>query len=173
MAEYRSQFAQNDILDYHFDMSNMPKRYTMDDFDKRLITLLRHDSRKSLSELAADLGTSRATVRSRLERLKQSGDIIGFTVILRSDTVDLPVRGIMMIEIAGHVSDKVIDTLSGFPEVTEIHTTNGKWDLVVNLGAQNLVDFDRILRQIRLISGITASETSLLLATPRSTKARL
>ena len=145
----------------------------MDDFDKRLITLLRHDSRKSLSELAADLGTSRATVRSRLDRLKQSGDIVGFTVILRSDTVDLPVRGVMMIEIAGHVSDKVIDALSGFPEVTEIHTTNGKWDLVVSLGAQNLVDFDRILRQIRLIAGITASETSLLLATPRSTKARL
>ena len=145
----------------------------MDDFDKRLITLLRHDSRKSLSELAADLGTSRATVRSRLDRLKQSGDIVGFTVILRSDTVDLPVRGVMMIEIAGHVSDKVIDALSGFPEVTEIHTTNGKWDLVVSLGAQNLVDFDSILRQIRLIAGITASETSLLLATPRSTKARL
>lgn len=145
----------------------------MDEFDKRLITLLRHDSRRSLSDLAADLGTSRATVRSRIERLKQSGDIIGFTVILRADTVDLPVRGVMMIEIAGHVADKVIATLSGFPEVGEIHTTNGKWDLVLTLGAQSLVDFDRILRQIRLIPGITASETSLLLATPRSTKARL
>lgn len=145
----------------------------MDAFDTRLITLLRHDSRRSLSDLAADLGTSRATVRSRIERLKQSGDIIGFTVILRADTVDLPVRGVMMIEIAGHVADKVIATLSGFPEVGEIHTTNGKWDLVLTLGAQSLVDFDRILRQIRLIPGITASETSLLLATPRSTKARL
>ena len=73
----------------------------MDEFDKRLISLLRHDSRKSLSELAEDLGASRATIRSRIERLKQSGDILGFTVVLRSDTVDLPVRGIMMIEIAG------------------------------------------------------------------------
>ena len=138
-----------------------------------MITLLRHDSRTSLSDLAGALGTSRATVRNRLERLKQTGEIVGFTVILRSDTVDLPVRGVMMIEIAGHGSDKVIASLSGFPEVTEIHTTNGKWDLVVRLGAQSLVDFDRVLRQIRLITGITASETSLLLATPRSTKARL
>ncbi|NDB68736.1 MAG: Lrp/AsnC family transcriptional regulator [Methylocystaceae bacterium] len=145
----------------------------MDEFDKRLISLLRHDSRKSLSELAEDLGASRATIRSRIERLKQSGDILGFTVVLRSDTVDLPVRGIMMIEIAGQGTDKIIDALNGFPEVTEIHTTNGKWDLVVWLGTQSLVDFDRILRQIRLIPGIQASETSLLLATPRSTKARL
>jgi len=51
--------------------------------------------------------------------------------------------------------------------------SDGKWDLVVMLGAQSLVDFDRILRHIRLILGIIASETSLLLATPRSTKARL
>jgi DNA-binding Lrp family transcriptional regulator len=145
----------------------------MDALDTRLITLLRHDSRRSLSDLAADLGKSRATVRSHIERLKQSGDIIGFTVILRSDTVDLPVRGVMMIEIEGHVADKVISQLSGFPEIAEIHTTNGKWDLVVMLGAQSLVDFDRILRHIRLIPGIIASETSLLLATPRSTKARL
>lgn len=145
----------------------------MDEFDKRLISLLRHDSRKSLSELAEDLGASRTTIRSRIERLKQSGDILGFTVVLRSDTVDLPVRGIMMIEIAGQGTDKIIDALNGFPEVTEIHTTNGKWDLVVWLGTQSLVDFDRILRQIRLIPGIQASETSLLLATPRSTKARL
>lgn len=145
----------------------------MDEFDKRLVTLLRHDSRKSLSDLAAELGASRATIRSRIERLKQSGDILGFTVVLRSDTVDLPVRGVMMIEIAGHGTEKIIDALNGFPEVTEIHTTNGKWDLVVWLGTQSLVDFDRILRQTRLIPGINASETSLLLATPRSTKARL
>jgi hypothetical protein len=30
-----------------------------------------------------------------------------------------------------------------------------------------------VLRRIRLIAGITGSETSLLLATPRSTKAKL
>ena len=145
----------------------------MDDFDNRLVTLLRHDSRQSLSELAAALGASRATIRSRIERLKQSGDILGFTVVLRSDAVDLPVRGIMMLEIKGHGTEKIIDALNGFPEVTEIHTTNGKWDLILWLGTQSLVDFDRILRQIRLIPGINASETSLLLATPRSTKARL
>ncbi|TIO59304.1 MAG: AsnC family transcriptional regulator, partial [Mesorhizobium sp.] len=36
-----------------------------------------------------------------------------------------------------------------------------------------LTDFDAVLRRIRLIPGITGSETSLLLATPRTTRARL
>ena len=108
-----------------------------------------------------------------MEKLEQGGDILGFTVILRADKVDLPVRGIMMIEIEGHVTDRVVKTLGGYPEISAIHTTNGRWDLIVELGAETLTDFDAILRRIRLVAGITASETNLLLATPRSTKAML
>ncbi len=145
----------------------------MDEFDHKLVTLLRHDARRSISDLAADMGTSRATVRARMEKLEKNGSIIGYTVILRADTVELPVRGIMMIEIEGRVADRVIQALGGFPEISEIHTTNGRWDLIVELGTATLADFDNVLRRIRLVPGITASETNLLLATPRSTKARL
>lgn len=145
----------------------------MDNLDQRLITLLRHNGRRSVSDLALELGVSRATVRSRMERLERSGDIVGYTVILRADAVSLPVRGIMLIEVEGRAADRVVDALGGFPEVSAIHTTNGKWDLIVELGAANLSDFDGILRRIRLIPGVIASETNLLLATPRSTRARL
>ena len=145
----------------------------MDELDQRLITLLRHNGRRSVSDLALELGVSRATVRSRMERLERSGDIVGYTVILRADAVSLPVRGIMLIEVEGRAADRVVDALGGFPEVSAIHTTNGKWDLIVELGAANLSDFDGILRRIRLIPGVIASETNLLLATPRSTRARL
>ena len=145
----------------------------MDSLDQKLVTLLRHDGRRSVSGLAAELGASRATVRARMERLRRSGEIIGYTVILRADTVDLPVRGIMLIRIEGHAADRVIRALEGFSEVSAIHTTNGRWDLVVELGASSLTDLDGVLRKIRLTPGITGSETNLLLATPRSTKARL
>jgi DNA-binding Lrp family transcriptional regulator len=145
----------------------------MDALDTRLITLLRHDGRRSVSDLAIDLGASRATVRSRMERLKGSGDILGYTIILPADTVEQPVRGIMMVEIEGHAADKVIRALGGFPEVSVVHTTNGRWDLVVELGTSSLSALDIVLRRIRLIPGITGSETSILLSTPRSARARL
>ena len=67
----------------------------------------------------------------------------------------------------------MIDALAGFPEVGAVHTTNGRWDLVAEISAQSLTDLDGVLRRLRLIPGITGSETSLLLATPRSTRARL
>ena len=145
----------------------------MDDLDGKLITLLRHNARRSISDLAIELGVSRATVRSRMEKLEENGSVIGYTVILRADAVELPVRGIMMIEIEGRVTDRVISALGALPEISSIHTTNGRWDLIAELGAATLADFDSVLRRIRLMPGITASETNLLLATPRSTKARL
>lgn len=145
----------------------------VDDLDEKLVTLLRHNGRRSISDLALETGASRATVRARLERLERDGTILGYTVILRADTVDLGVRGIMMIEIQGHVTDKVIRALSGFPEISAVHSTNGRWDLIVELGAATLTDFDSVLRRVRLVPGITNSETSLILSTPRSTRARL
>ncbi len=145
----------------------------MDDLDQRLITLLRHDARRTISELAAALGTSRATVRARIARLEAAGEILGYTVVLRGDGGAAPVRGIMLIGIEGQTTERAIRSLVGQPEVAAVHTTNGRWDLVVELGAGSLADLDAVLRRIRLIPGITRSETSLLLATPRSTRARL
>jgi DNA-binding Lrp family transcriptional regulator len=94
-------------------------------------------------------------------------------VVLRADAVSPPVRGLTMIEVEGPMLDRVIDGLIGFPEVGAVHTTNGRWDLVVELSAQSLADLDAVLRRLRLAPGVAASETMLLLATPRSARARL
>jgi len=145
----------------------------MDDLDRKIVTLLRGNGRRSVSDLALETGASRATVRGRIERMEEDGTILGYTVMLRADALEDVVRGVMMIEIEGHVTDRVIRTLGGFPEISQIHTTNGRWDLLVELSAASLAEFDAVLRKIRLVPGITGSETSLLLSTPRSTKAKL
>ena len=144
----------------------------MDDIDRRLIALLRKNGRRSVSDLALDLDLSRATIRARMDRLEREGEIVGYTPILRSDVVSLPVRGLTLIEVEGRAADRVVDTLAGFAEVSAVHTTNGKWDLIVELGTHSLTELDVVLRRIRLIPGIIASETNLLLATPRTAQTR-
>lgn len=158
---------------YQNDQLNKQNGKTVDELDQKLITLLRHNARRSISDLALDAGVSRATARARLERLEKDGHILGYTVILRADTVEQAVRGIMMIAIEGHVTERVVKALGGFSEISEIHTTNGRWDLIAEINTDTLTDFDSVLRRVRLVPGITNSETNLLLATPRSTKARL
>ncbi|WP_193187234.1 Lrp/AsnC family transcriptional regulator [Nisaea sediminum] len=143
----------------------------MDAIDERLIAALRRDGRAGISELAAILEVSRATVRSRLERLERDGHILGYTVVLRGDAQEMPVRGIMLIEIEGRGTENVVRQLTGIGAVGAIHSTNGRWDLIAEIGAETLTDFDDVLRRIRLIEGVAASETNLLLATRRSARA--
>ena len=145
----------------------------MDDIDRSLVTILRHDGRRSISDMAIELGLSRATVRARMARMERDGDIVGYTVILRADALAMPVRGLAMIGVEGRRTAQVIDALAGFQEVGAVHTTNGRWDLIAEISALSLADLDVVLRRLRLIPGITGSETNLLLATPRSTGARL
>ncbi|MBD8891539.1 Lrp/AsnC family transcriptional regulator [Roseibium litorale] len=140
----------------------------MDELDLRLISILRSDGRRSVSDLATDLKVSRATVRSRMERLTGSGEILGFTAVLRDDWRDLPVRAIMLVEIAGRNTDPVTRTLSAMTEIRAIHSTNGKWDLVLEIATHDLASFDEVLNRIRMIEGIASSETNLLLSTRKA-----
>jgi DNA-binding Lrp family transcriptional regulator len=145
----------------------------MDATDQKLLTLLRRNGRRSISDLGHELGASRATVRARIERMEKRGDIVGYTVVLRADAITMPVRGITLVQLEGRAADRVVEVLGGFPEIAAVHTTNGKWDLIVEIGAESLSDLDVALRRIRLLPGVTASETNLLLATPRTTRAKL
>ncbi len=135
----------------------------MDETDNRLIALLRRDARASLSELAIDLKVTRATVRARMDRLVQSGQIAGFTVMTRADVAPNPVRGLMMLEIAGRGAERIIRSLRAIGAVSAVHTTNGAWDLIAEIGTETLEEFDEVLTRIRKFDGVNRSETNLLL----------
>ena len=140
----------------------------MDDTDRKLISALRHDARASLSDLALSLGVSRTTVRGRIERLRRAGEIVGFTVVLKGDAARDPVRGLMMLGIEGRGTDRILRQLNGLSAVRAIHTTNGRWDLIVEIGTDTLEELDAILAQIRRFDGVAHSETNLLLNTRKS-----
>lgn len=137
----------------------------MDATDERLISALRHDARASLSDLAARLNLSRTTVRARLAKLQARGDIVGFSVVTRADVAQDPVRGMMMVEIAGRGAEKVIRQLGVMSQVRAVHSTNGRWDVIVEIGTATLEQFDAVLARVRKLEGVVSSETSLFLTT--------
>lgn len=140
-------------------------KHIPDELDRRLIAHLRTDGRASLSKLAEALGVARGTVQNRLDRLIETGTLLGFTIRVRDDYEDRTVRAVMMVEVVGKSTNQVIRRLRGIPEIQALHTTNGNWDLVVDIRAASLSDFDRVLRDVRMIEGVANSETSLLLST--------
>src|SRR5882757_3410626 len=140
----------------------------MDDLDHRLLSLLRADARKPVSNLATALGVSRATVRARIDRLVDTGVIQGFTIVVKAGSQPNVIRAITLIEVEGQAADRVMQRLRGFPEVRALHSTNGRWDLVAEIETETLEAFDQTLRRIRQVEGISVTETSLMLSSVRT-----
>lgn len=139
----------------------------MDSVDHALLALLRQDARTSIATLAKKLGVSRGTVTNRIARLEDAGVIVGYTVRLRPDAQPAEIRAWMSIAVEGNEARQVIAALLGEPGVATLHDTNGRWDLLAELRAANLSELAQVLERIRLIRGISQTETSIHLETYR------
>ena len=137
----------------------------IDDTDRELLALLRQDARMPVATLAAKLKIARGTVQNRMKRLERDGVIVGYTVRVKPQAEAHRIRALMTIVVEGNRGAEVLHALRGHPNVTGLHSTNGRWDLIAELRADSLEAFDRALGNIRLIDGITSTETSLLLST--------
>ena len=122
-------------------------------------------ARDSTAHLARNLGVARTTVVARLARLERDRVIVGYTVRVQPAAEAHRIRALMTIVVEGNRGAEVLRALRGHPNVTGLHSTNGRWDLVAELRAESLEAFDRALGNIRLIAGIGNTETSLLLST--------
>jgi len=133
----------------------------IDNIDQALISLLRQNARESVATLAGRLGVSRGTVTNRMERLEREGLIVGYSVRLRPDVQPDVLRAWMSIEITGNDTRRVMASLLGEPAVAALHSTNGRWDLLAELQVASLEALSQVLERIRLIKGISNSETSI------------
>jgi DNA-binding Lrp family transcriptional regulator len=137
----------------------------LDDIDRRLIALLRHDARATIATLARKLGVARGTVQNRIARLEAEGTILGYTLRLKPQVEEHSIRALMTIAVEGNRNEAVLETLYGDPAVGALHTTNGRWDIVAELRTDSLASFDQVLRRIGQVDGVSRTETSLLLST--------
>jgi DNA-binding Lrp family transcriptional regulator len=139
----------------------------MDAIDQQLLSLLRKDARTNIATLATKLGVSRGTVTNRIAKLEDAGIIVGYTVRLRPDAQPNEIKAWMSIAVEGNETRQVIASLLGEPGVATLHDTNGRWDLLAELRAQNLSELSKVLERIRLIRGISNTESSIHLETYR------
>lgn len=139
----------------------------MDHIDQQLIALLRKDARASVATLAHQLGVSRGTVSNRIRKLEDSHVIVGYTVQLRPDAQPSDISAWMGVQVEGNQTRHVIAALLGEPGVAALHDTNGRWDLLAELRAHSMADLSQVLERIRLLKGISSTETSIHLATYR------
>lgn len=140
----------------------------IDRLDGELISQLEQDARQGIGDLADRLGVSRNTVQARLRRLSESGLLRGFSPRMNLVEAGISVEAFAALALDQGKLDDVVDLLAEIPEVMEIHTTSGREDLLVRIGALSHADLQDTVQRILGLPGVGHSNTTLALTTPLS-----
>ena len=137
----------------------------IDGKDKDLIALLRNNARSSTTQLAKELGMSRATVNSRIERLQKRGIIKGFTIKFDDNYERGQVQAHVMIQSQPKASAHIIQQLKNLSAVTALHAVNGSYEMLAMVEAASTEELDQTLDIIGNVEGINKTNTSIILST--------
>lgn len=136
----------------------------IDDTDKTLIALLAEDARVPVATLARRLGLARTTVQARIDRLLARGVIAGFTLRAGS-RLQAPIRATVLVSIEPRSGAGVLARLESLPPVRSVHTTSGRFDLLVEVAADTTEALDATLDRIGEVKGVRSSESLIHLST--------
>lgn len=138
---------------------------SLDVTDHMLLNLLRENARTSTAELARNLGLSRTTVQSRIERLERGGVVAGYTVKL-ADAVEAGlVRTFVLITLAPRQTKVIEAALRRLPEVRTLHSVSGPFDLLAIVAAASIGELDAVIDRIGLLEGVERTTSAIVLST--------
>lgn len=137
----------------------------MDELDRALIAQLSADARVSVATLSRRLKVARSTVQTRIERLEATGAIAGYTVRLGDSITRNRIRASVLVSIEPRALPAVLTRLKALPEVERIHTTSGRFDLVVQMAALSTADLEAAIDALATTPGLRGTETLVHLST--------
>jgi Lrp/AsnC family transcriptional regulator for asnA, asnC and gidA len=127
----------------------------IDEVDSSILRLLRENARMSFTEMARISGISDATIQNRLKRMRERGIIERLTVIANPEATGYAVTAIMLVQTDTEKHDEAKEALSMLPEISEVYSVLGEYDLFVKVWAKSLEELNRIINdRIRSIDGI-------------------
>ena len=137
----------------------------MDNLDRRLIDALREDARAPAAKLARQLGLSRTTVQSRLERLEASGVITGYTVRLSDAHERGQIHAYVMMAVTPKRAVAVVAAIRRMPAVRLLQSVSGPFDLIAEIVAPTVAEMDALIDALGALDGVERTTSSIVLST--------
>ncbi|HAU01699.1 MAG: Lrp/AsnC family transcriptional regulator [Porticoccaceae bacterium] len=132
--------------------------------DQQLLKLLRENSRRSVSDMAAQLGVSRATVQQTMERLERKGVIQSYTIKLNPNFERQQVSAYVMISVVGSKTTDVVRQLQKYTQLDMLSTISGQYDLIAKVTEENTEALDRAIDNIATLDGVEKTLSHIVLS---------
>lgn len=145
----------------------------LDEIDRALVRALCVDATQSAGALGRDHGLSQPATWRRIKRLREAGLFGPRRVDLNLEQLGFGVTVFLGIKLAtkGRVSLEDFErAVSAIPEVQTVQHVLGLYDYRLRVVAQDLPDFERVLRRrIMTLPGVGNVEANVLLSEERRT----
>ena len=139
----------------------MTKR-RLDELDQKIVDALAIDARTSNRKIAAELGVTEGTVRGRIKRMEDEGQI-RITAETNIDHLRNPTLAYIWVEVDSAMEVKdVAQALADTPQIGFVAVTLGRFDILAITLVQNngqLADF--LNTKVSVIPGVRRTECSL------------
>ncbi len=133
----------------------------MKENEKSILLELLEDGRKNISEIAENLDISRQTVSKKIREMKQEGIIKSFTLKIDENAVGLGTKAYVFLEIvpSSELRHRFVQEAKKIKKISQIHHTFGRFDMVLEVLAENERDLNGILDRVRDFEAVEETET--------------
>ena len=122
----------------------------MDDVVRKILTLLVTDGRRTFDDIGMRISLSAPSVKRRVDRLRASGAIQGYTAVLDPAALGWGTEALVELFYApGTLLDEVAERLRERPEVVEAWSVTGEADTIARVRTQDNADLERLIMDLQ------------------------
>ena len=152
-------------------MDFRPHTVDLDEFDRKILVVLRKDGRITFTDLAQQVGLSKTPCQQRVKRLVENGVIVGFRAIV--DPAKLGLDHVAFAEVK--LSDTREAALKEFnaavrqiPEVEECHMIASSFDYLLKVRTADIRKYRMVLgEKISSLPHVASTSTFVAMETVR------
>lgn len=138
------------------------RNYKIDELDQQIITLLSEDARLSNRKIAAELGFTEGTIRSRVKRLEDE-NYIRFTAVTNMEHMKTPLLAQIGIHAEQDMIRQVAEEVAKFSQINAVIILLGRFDIFAIGLFEGLAEVQQVAsNQILDLKGVRLVETSLV-----------
>ena len=127
----------------------------MDGIDRHILQVLQQDGSLSQRQLAERVNLSPNACWNRLQRLKRDGIVVGQTVRLDREKLELGLVVFVMVKTRHHSwewLDRFRQHVTAIPEVVDFFRIGGEYDYLLKVVTRDMKSYDHVYQ--RLINGV-------------------
>ncbi|MEM2405177.1 MAG: Lrp/AsnC family transcriptional regulator [Candidatus Methanomethylicia archaeon] len=133
---------------------------SVDNKDRKIIEILKKDSRTSFVDIAKQLNLSEGAVRKRIRKLINSGIIKRFTIEISEPSV----KALILISSTPAIPNpKIAQEIRNIKGVEWVYEVTGQFDIAVLVSGPDIAYLNKVIDEVRSLNGITHTNTLIVL----------